>query len=89
MDYLWTSSTIGFSRTSDEWWFMEESRSKGRRQPQTQRKSGRNSQIRSPLIEGNLSDPMIVGKENSHEMLPLIVVTDSERVIIKLQIELT
>lgn len=83
MDYLWTSSTIGFSRRSDEWWLMEESRSKGSRQPQTQRRSGRNSQIHSPLLEGNLSDPMIVGKENSHEMVRLIVVTDSERVIIK------
>ena len=62
---------------------------KGPVQQRTRRRSGRNSQIHSPLPEGNLSDPVNVGREDSREIVPLTVVTDSERVIIKLQIELT
>ncbi len=72
-----------------EWWLREESRSKGALEQQTQRRSGRNSQIHSPLPGGYSSDLMIAGKEDSSDIVPLIVMTDSEKMITKLQIELT
>ncbi len=56
---------------------------------QTQRRSGENSQIHSPLPGGYLSDLMIAGEEDSSEIIPLIVMMDSEKMITKLQIELT
>lgn len=68
---------------------MEEFRSKGPFEQQTRRRSGRNSRIYSPLSEGNLSDSMIAETGNSSENDPLIVMTESERMIKKLQIELT